>query len=283
MKVGKSEPMKPTFWDKYPILTPCNAVVLCDGFVRGAYYQAFGAGFSFERDWQKPCLKAPTELIHRSMRKLATIGTIVCVGVLSTNADLADQKRRLEQELPNIPVPELPARAAEIVRATPAAERSQAAIITVEAIIARYPASAASVVSAVAQAAPETGPAAAAAATKLTPSEAASIAAAGRPVPAKAGQANPVNGNGNGNGNAGGNNNGGGPGNGGNGGNGNGHANGGVGLGPGPNKPGAPVHHDRPINTVLPNGKPRPFPPSPPNRPVNPPRPHKYNKPHPHH
>lgn len=209
------------------------------------------------------------------MKKLATIGTIVCVGVLTTNADLADQKRRLEQELPNIPVPELPARAAEIVRATPAGERSQAAVIAVESIVARYPASAASVVSAVAQAAPEAGPLAAAAATKLTPNDAALIAAAARPAPTKAGDAVALHAGGN-------NNNGGGPGNGGNGGNGNGHANGGVGLGPGPNKPGAPVHHDRPINTVLPNGKPRHFPPNPPNRPVNPPRPHKYNKPHPH-
>ena len=199
------------------------------------------------------------------MRKLATIGTIICVGVLTTNADLTDQKRRLEQELPNIPVPELPAYAAEIVRATPAAERSQAAVIAVESIVARYPASAASVVSAVAQAAPEAGPSAAAAATKLTPNDAALIAAAARPAPAKANDAVALNG----------------PGNGGNGDNGNGHANGGVGIGPGPNKPGAPVQHDRPINTVLPNGKPRHFPPSPPNRPVTPPRPHKYNQPNP--
>jgi hypothetical protein len=210
------------------------------------------------------------------MRKLATIGTILCAGVLATNADLTDSKRRLEQELPNIPVPELPARAAEIVRATPAADRSQAAVIAVETIVARYPASAASVVSAVAQAAPETAPVAAATATKLTPNDAALIAAAARPAPAKAAEAVALNGNGNG-----GNNNGGGPGNGGNGGNGNGNANGGVGLGPGPNKPGAPVTHDRPINDVLPNGKPRHFPPTPPHRPVTPPRPHKYNQPNP--
>jgi len=206
---------------------------------------------------------------NRSMNGILTIGSMLCVGVLTVSADLAEQKKRLEQELLHVPVPELPARAAEIVRSTPAGERSQAAVIAVETIVARHPAAATTVVAAVAKAAPESAPVAAAAATKLAPGEAANIqAAVSRQAPAKAGEAREFTGNG--------------PGNNGNGDNGNGHANGGVGHGPGPNKPGNPVVHDRPVNTILPNGKPRHFPPDPPRRPVNPPRPHKYNKPNPH-
>ena len=211
-------------------------------------------------------LKAHGRFYTRSMRKIATIGIVLFTSVYAVNGDLAEQKKRLEQELQNIPVPELPARAVEIIRSTPAPERSQAAIMAVETIVARYPAAATSVVAAVSKAAPESAAAAAATATRLAPAEAPQIEAAARPQQGRSARGNQERGNGNGNeqgtvGNE--------P---------NGNANGGVGLGPGPNKPGAPVEK-RPPATVLPNGKPRHFPPTPPNRPVNPPRPHKYNRP----
>ena len=195
------------------------------------------------------------------MRKIASIGSVLCAGVLAVNADLAEQKKRLEQELRHVPVVELPARAAAVVRSTPAAERSQAAIIAVETIVTRHPSSATTVVAAISKADPESSAAVAAAATRLAPDEAANIAAATRPAPQRASEARALHHRED---------------------HSQGGGNGGVGLGPGPNKPGRPVVHDRPISTVLPNGKPRHFPPSPPNRPVNPPRPHKYNKPRPH-
>ena len=177
------------------------------------------------------------------MRRIATIGTVLCASALLAAADTVEETRkRLEQELRNIPAPELPAYAATIVSSSPAAERSRAAIIAVETVTRFRPAAASSVVAAISKAAPETRASLAAASTR--PGQ---------------GNQNPGPGNGNGN------------------------ANGGVGLGPGENKPGRPIVHDRPINTILPNGKPRHFPPDPPRRPVDPPRPHKYNKPHPNH
>jgi hypothetical protein len=183
--------------------------------------------------------------------RIRIIGITLCASALLVNAETAKEaKKRIEQELKNIPVLELPARAAAVVRNTPAADRSQAAIIAVSTVAERHPAAADSVASAISKAAPETKAVASAAATYASHHTDSHQGGSG-------------NGNQNGPGNA----------------NGNGHANGGVGLGPGPNKPGRPIVHDRPINSVLPNGKPRHFPPTPPKRPVTPPRPHKYNKP----
>ena len=250
---------------------------MCESGLPGADYQAFWNSVFNGQDWQRPCWeKLPEgEFKTEGMRKFGIIGSVACAGILALQADTTEQKKRFEQEFRHVPIAELPARAAAVVRSTPAAERSQAAVIAVETIVAQHPASAPTVVSAVAKAAPETGAAAAAAATRLAPGEAASIAAAVRAVPQKAGAGKALSHEGNSG--SGSNNKGQGSNN-----SGNGNANGGVGHGPGPNKPGNPVVHDRPINTVLPNGKPRHFPPNPPHRPVNPPRPHKYNKPKPH-
>ncbi len=185
-------------------------------------------------------LKPDTEVKFLRMRRLATIGTVLCAGALLVNADTDEEKRkRLEQELRNVPTLELPAYAATVVRNTPAPERSRAAIIAVETVSRYRPAAASSVVASV---------------SKVSAETAASLSAAGY----KAAHHRDDHTNG-------------------------GNGNGGVGLGPGENKPGRPIVHDRPINTVLPNGKPRHFPPTPPNRPVTPPRPHKYNQPHPNH
>jgi hypothetical protein len=179
------------------------------------------------------------------MKKLVLLTTLLIGGAVATSAESAEETRkRFEQEFQHIPVPELPAFAAEVIKRTPAAERSQAAIIAVQTVAERHPAASASVASAITTAAPETRAA-------LTAANSRGGSETGR---------QPGNGNSSPNGNA----------------------NGGVGLGPGPNKPGQVVVHDRPIKTILPNGKPRHFPPDPPNRPVDPPRPHKYNKPKPH-
>jgi hypothetical protein len=187
------------------------------------------------------------------MRRIATVGTILCATALLAHADTEETRKRLERELRNIPAPELPAYAATIVRNTPAAERAQAAIITVETVARIRPTAASSVVASVSKVTSETQASLSAAAFRASHHQ--------EDHQGGQGNSNPGPGNGNGNGNA----------------------NGGVGHGPGEDKPGRPIVHDRPINTVLPNGKPRHFPPDPPRRPVDPPRPHKYNKPHPNH
>ena len=179
--------------------------------------------------------------IPRSMRNIATIGSMLCSCVL-LNADIAEQKKRLELELQHTPIPELPARAAQVVRSTPAADRSQAAIIAVESIVARYPASAATVVAAISKASPEVAPVAASTAVKLVPSDSQNIESAARVAPAKAEKAKPVSGN---NGNRG------------NGNNGNGNGNGNADR-PDKQHPGQPGRPDK--SDLLPNGKPRPFP-----------------------
>ncbi|HVK59621.1 MAG TPA: hypothetical protein VM735_12630 [Candidatus Kapabacteria bacterium] len=176
------------------------------------------------------------------MRRIATIGTILCASVLASNADLAEQKKRWEQELRTVPVPELPARAAEIVRSTPAAERSQAAIIAVEAISSRHPAAAPTVVAAISKAAPETAAAVSAAASRKDdkgkpesdPTRPDKSRKDDSKIDSEKGRGgNQGNGNGHGNGN----------------GNGNG------------NRPDRPEHQGRPDKSdLLPNGKPRPFP-----------------------
>lgn len=205
----------------------------------------------------------------RSMRKIATIGSVLCASVLVINADLAEQKKRLEQEFRNIPVPELPARAAQIVRSTPAGERSHAAILAVEAIAARHPGAVTTVASAISKAAPEASAAAAAAASRYKPTEAPRLEAAARPGNSRPGESKlsdergrGVRGEPNGNGN----------------GTGNGNGNSGEG------RPEKPEHSGRPEKSeLLPNGKPRPFPhhghTDDPNH-VH--TPQKYNRPRPH-
>jgi hypothetical protein len=211
---------------------------------------------------------------------------MLCSCVLGLNADIAEQKKRLESELQRVPVPELPARAAEVVRNTPAADRSQAAVIAVESIVARYPSSAATVVAAISRTSPEVAPAAASAAVKLAPKETQSIEAASRIAPAKAQKAKPVHpNNGRGNGNDRGN---GDRGNGydrGNGhGNGNGNGHGHINR---PDKHDHPGQPGRPPKShLLPNGKPRPFPhhghTDDPDHVHHPHKPRPYNKPKPH-
>ena len=176
----------------------------------------------------------------RSMRKIATIGIVLFTGVFAVNGDLAEQKKRLDQELLNVPVPELPARAVQIVRSTPAPERSQAAVLAVENIVARHPAAATTTVAAVSKAAPESAVAVAAAATRLAPTQAANIEAAAHPQQGRGNRENQEKGNGNSNGNGNGNS-----------GNGNGNVN-------RPDHPGQPGRPDK--SELLPNGKPRPFP-----------------------
>jgi hypothetical protein len=176
----------------------------------------------------------------------------------------SEKSKKFEEQFAHVPLPELPSRAAEIIRLTPAADRSESAVLIVQTIVQKHPAAAASVVAAVLKAAPEASDVIAAAAETS------------RPVHALAGKGNSDEkgkekdkdkGNGNGKGNSGGN------------GNGNAGGNGdGVGHGPGENKPGKVIVKPPP-NPTLPNGKPRHFPPEPPHRPVDPPRPVHYNRP----
>jgi hypothetical protein len=174
------------------------------------------------------------------MKKIVMVSTVLMAGTLMVNGQTVEEKKkRFRQELSHVPAAELPAKAAEIVKKTPANERSEAAVIAVEVVAEKHPTAA--------------GPAAAAISRVAKETQAGAVGAATR----KEGKGNgggQNGGNGNGNGNSG-------PGNG------NGNANGGVGHGV--NKPGKPIH-PHPVKDTLPNGKPRHFPKE---------KPQPYNKP----
>lgn len=194
------------------------------------------------------------------MKKLVTLTTLLIASAIVSSADdSADEKRkRFRQEFERIPVPELPARAAEIVRKTPAAERSQAAIIAVETIAERHPAASTTAASAISKAAPETRAAVFAASTRFRNDR-------DNRNDRDRNNRNDWDRNDRDNDHQG-------P----KPGNGNGNANGGVGHGV--NKPGKIIFHDRPIKDTLPNGKPRHHPKD---KPEKPPKDkcHQYNKP----
>jgi hypothetical protein len=214
------------------------------------------------------------DLTSSLMKKRLIIPALLCACALVSHASNGDKKKKIEQELAGVPKPELPARVIDLVRQSPAHERTETAEAAIEAVSAKHPAATAAVVAAISREIPS--------------------------VNRGSGNGNSngsANGNGNsnsgsnGNGNSGGNGNGNGggkgpsdnppanPGNSGsNSGPGRGNGLGGVGHGPGPDKPGAVIPPKEP-KEILPNGKPRHFPPNPPNRPVDPPRPIHYNKP----
>jgi hypothetical protein len=180
------------------------------------------------------------------MRILIVAGGLVCACALASQG--APNQKKIEKELNGVPRPELAAKIAEIIRLSPAHERSEAAAIAIEVVERKYPAAASSVIAGLSKASPEVA-AAAQARIKDRPS-----------APPVENSVAPGKSDGNGNGNG----------------------NGGVGHGPGPNKPGKIIVDDKPINVILPNGKPRHFPPDPPRRPVDPPRPINYNSPREH-
>src|SRR5688572_23267269 len=92
------------------------------------------------------------------MRRIATLGTVLCATALLAvvRADDDETRKKLEQELRNVPAPELPARAAAIVRSRPAGERAQAAIIAMGVVQKQRPVAAGPVAVELSKISPET-------------------------------------------------------------------------------------------------------------------------------
>ena len=78
-------------------------------------------------------------------------------------------QEKIEEDFRRVPLPELGARAAQLVKNILFIHRQEAAVVAVETILRRSPAAAVTVVSAISKAAPETAPAVVAAASRLSP------------------------------------------------------------------------------------------------------------------
>src|SRR4051812_1474886 len=104
----------------------------------------------------------------------------LCGFAICAQAELNDQKKKLEESFRQDPIPELGVQAAQLIRSTPPLEHSATAVAAVETILQRHPAAAVSVVSAVSKAAPEAAAAVAAAASRVVPASSEYIAIAAR-------------------------------------------------------------------------------------------------------
>jgi hypothetical protein len=167
-------------------------------------------------------------------RHMMILALSAAVAAPSAFAVTEAQLKALANALSSVPAPELPAKAAEVVKQAPPTERASIAIAAVQAAIAQNRASAPLVVSAISKAAPEVAAVSRAAAIAADPGK-----NSGKDDGKGNGNGNSGNGNGNGNGNSG---------------NGNGNGNGNSG-------PGSVKHDNKPINQNNGNGR---FPTSPP-------------------
>lgn len=124
------------------------------------------------------------------MRKLIAIALIAGLfGRAQLFAADTAKPNPWQQTLNAVPAPELPARAAELVKNAKARDRRKVTVQVIDAALARNPAAAVAVVGAVARAVPEVAALAAGAAAAAQPAQAADIArAAASSAPAEAGK-----------------------------------------------------------------------------------------------
>lgn len=124
------------------------------------------------------------------MKKLAAF--TLSVGLFASAQAIATESFKAESfqsRLASVPAPEMPAKAADLVKAARSRDRSAVTVEVVKAALARNPAAALSVVGAIAKVVPEMAAVAAGAAAEVRPAQAAEITrAAVSAAPAKAGK-----------------------------------------------------------------------------------------------
>ena len=112
------------------------------------------------------------------LKKLTTLGALlVAVATLTVNSSALTtiQIKKIKTEVLSVPVPEMPAKAAELVKAADKKDRQAVALTAVRAVVSKHRAAAPLVISAVAKVAPELAPVIAAAGAELAPEQSASI------------------------------------------------------------------------------------------------------------
>lgn len=115
------------------------------------------------------------------LKKLTTLGALlVAVATLTVNSSALTtiQIQKIKTEVLSVPVPEMPAKAAELVKTSEKKDRQAVALTAVRAIVAKHRAAAPLVVSAIAKVAPELASVVAIESAELAPEQAVSIATA---------------------------------------------------------------------------------------------------------
>ena len=113
--------------------------------------------------------------------KLMTLAAlIVALATLTVNSSALTtiQIKKIQSEVLSVPVPEMPAKAAELVKLALKKDRQATALTAVRAVVAKHRAAAPLVVSAISKAAPDLAPAVAAAGAQIAPEQAPTIASA---------------------------------------------------------------------------------------------------------
>ena len=116
-----------------------------------------------------------------NINKLVAAGALMVALALSTSSAMAitaAQVKSTKEAVLSVPVPEMPAKAAELVTAADSKDREAVAVTAVKAIVFKHRASAPVVVAAVSKAAPEVAAAVTAAASELASDQARTIARA---------------------------------------------------------------------------------------------------------
>jgi hypothetical protein len=127
------------------------------------------------------------------LKKLTMLGALlVAVATLTVNSSALTtiQIQTIKSEVLSVPVPEMPAKAADLVKNAEKKDRQAVALTAVRAVVAKHKAAAPLDVSAIAKIAPELAPAVAAASAEIAPEQAATIAIAA--VSAAPAQALPI-------------------------------------------------------------------------------------------
>lgn len=107
-----------------------------------------------------------------------------CAVATSAQALTLAERKQIEHVVLAVPLPEMPARAAEVVVKSAKADRSEVAVLAVKSIMAKHKAAAPLVVAAIAKAAPDVAAAAAAAAVEVDRTQAVAVVeAAGMAAP----------------------------------------------------------------------------------------------------
>lgn len=102
---------------------------------------------------------------------------LVAVAMLTVNSSALTtiQIQTIKKEVLSVPVPEMPAKAAELVQLAAKKDRQATALTAVRTVVAKHRAAAPLVVSAIAKVAPELTPVVAKAGAEIAPDQAASI------------------------------------------------------------------------------------------------------------
>jgi hypothetical protein len=115
-------------------------------------------------------------------KKLTTLGALlVAVATLTVNSSALTtiQIQKIKTDVLSVPVPEMPAKAAELVQGAEKKDRQAVALTAVRAVVAKHRAAAPLVVAAIAKVAPDLTAVVAKASVEIAPDQATSIVTAG--------------------------------------------------------------------------------------------------------